>query len=120
MGTAERRNAILRVLCRRRHESMQNLAAEFAVSVRTIRRDIEILSAHYPLYTQTGRYMGGVYVLGDFSMDRMYMSDEEIEVLQKLSYLTDADDSILTYDEKHRLQSIISLYSKPKIQKGKK
>lgn len=62
MGTAERRHAILRVLCRRRHETLANLAAEFGVSERTIRRDIEILSLTEPLYTQPGRYGGGVYV----------------------------------------------------------
>jgi hypothetical protein len=54
---------------------MENLATELAVSKRTIRRDIEILSAFYPIYTQPGKYNGGIYVMEGFSMERMYMSD---------------------------------------------
>ena len=49
MGTAERRSRILRALCRRRHDTMTNLATEFGVSVRTIMRDIDALRAN--LYT---------------------------------------------------------------------
>ena len=45
MGIAERRAALLAVLCRRRHETVANLAAEFGVSTRTIRRDIDALSS---------------------------------------------------------------------------
>ena len=73
MGTAERRTEIMRVLCRRRHETISNLADEFGVSTRTILRDIEVLSVMEPIYTQCGRY-GGVYVTDDYSMSRMYMS----------------------------------------------
>ena len=61
-GTAERRSEIMKLLCRRRSETIRNLAFEFEVSERTIRRDIEILSLNEPIYTQVGRYGGGVYV----------------------------------------------------------
>ena len=44
MGIAERRYEIIKLLCRRRYETIRNLAAEFGVSVRTIQRDIEALS----------------------------------------------------------------------------
>lgn len=44
MGTAERRRAIMKILCRRQHETMSNLASEFSVPMRTIQRDIETLS----------------------------------------------------------------------------
>ena len=37
----ERREAILEVLCKRRQETIDNLAQEFGVSRRTIRYDIE-------------------------------------------------------------------------------
>ena len=62
MGTAERRTEIMRVLFRRRYEKISNLAEEFGVSTRTILRDIEVLSISEPIYTQCGRYGGGVYV----------------------------------------------------------
>ncbi len=117
MGPSERRHEILRILCRRRHETMRHLADELGVSIRTIRRDIEILSMYYPLYTQTGRYMGGVYVVDNYNMDRMYMSDDDIIVLKKLLELT-AESELLSSEEKTRLHSIIALYSKPTVQKA--
>ena len=73
MGTAERRTEIMRVLCRRRHEKISNLAEEFGVSTRTILRDIEVLSIKEPIYTQCGRYGGGVYVTGDYLKEKRIM-----------------------------------------------
>ena len=35
MGTAERRNEILRILCRKRHETIENLASELAVPINS-------------------------------------------------------------------------------------
>lgn len=111
MGTAERRNTIIRVLCRRRHDTIQNLASELGVSERTIRRDIDVLSETVPLYTQSGRYTGGVYLMDGYSMDRMYMSNEEIDILCKLSNSDQA--IILSKPEAALLHRIISNYSKP-------
>lgn len=113
METAERRSEILRILCHRRHETIENLASEFGVSERTIRRDVEILSLSKPIYTQSGRYGGGVYVMEGYSMDRMYMDVKELEVLKKLSWAVQANELILTDDEKRVLDSIISIYTKP-------
>ncbi len=118
-GTAERRIEIMKVLCRRRYETISNLAFEFGVSERTIRRDIEILSISEPIYTQAGRYGGGVYVVGNYSMSRMYMTDEEMTVLRKIEKAVnnctccDLDDR-----EKETLHSLIEIYTKPKIKKG--
>ena len=61
MGTAERRYEIMKILCRRRYETIRNLASEFGVSMRTVQRDIESLSRTEPIYTQTGKYGGGVF-----------------------------------------------------------
>ena len=44
MTPSERREAILKVLCQRRQDKIDNLAFEFGVSVRTIKNDIEELS----------------------------------------------------------------------------
>jgi predicted DNA-binding transcriptional regulator YafY len=91
LGAAERRNAILKALCRRRYETISNLATEFDVSERTIRRDIEILSFTEPIYTQSGRN-GGVYVVDGYRMDRMYMSEEEAGLLCKIR---DTEEAVL-------------------------
>ncbi len=115
MGTAERRHEIMKILCRRRYETMHNLASEFDVSVRTVQRDIEVLSITEPIYTKSGKYDGGVYVMEGYSMDRMYMKEQELDVLQKLYIAADEQSSLLTDDEKSLLGSLISQYSKPKI-----
>lgn len=113
MGTAERRNEILRILCRRRHETIENLASELAVSKRTIRRDIDVLSMTYPIYTQTGKYNGGIYVMDGFFLERMYMNDTELDILKKLYTIAQNSNSSLTQQELSVLDSIISTYSKP-------
>ena len=114
MGTAERRTEIMRVLCRRRHETISNLAEEFGVSTRTILRDIEVLSVAEPIYTQCGRY-GGVYVIDNYSMSRMYMTDKELSVLHKLSKFADEKAVCeLSMEENTLLKSIISQYTKQK------
>lgn len=115
MGTTERRTEIMKILCRRGYETMRNLAFEFGVSIRTVQRDIEVLSKTEPIYTQFGKYGGGVYVMAGYSMDRMYMTEAELDVLQKL-YLASAENaSPLTDEERERLGLLISQYSKPKI-----
>lgn len=115
MGATERRYEIMKILCRRRHETIRNLASEFGVSMRTIQRDIETLSITEPIYTQSGKYGGGVYVVDSYSVDRMYMTEEELDVLQKLYIAVNEHSSLLTDNEKKLLESIISQYSKPKI-----
>lgn len=115
MGTAERRTQIMRVLCRRRHETISNLANEFGVSTRTILRDIEVLSVTEPIYTQCGRYGGGVYVTDNYLMTRMYMTEKELAVLHRLSKLADEMAICeLSIDENKLLKSIISQYTKQK------
>lgn len=110
-GTAERRCEIMKILCRRRSESIKRLAIELGVSERTVRRDIDVLSMQEPIYTQTGR-KGGVYVDEKYFMNRMYMTEDELNVLHKLAYIADRHD--LDDGERKILHSIISSYTKPK------
>ena len=119
METDERREELLRLLCRRRHETIKNLASEFGVSERTIRRDVEVLSLTKPLDTQAGRYGGGVYIMDGYSMDRMYMKEGELAVLQKISCIVKEKDCLLTEEEKKILDSIIWDYSEQRLSKRK-
>ncbi len=114
MGTAERRYEIMRILCRRRYETVANLAREFGVSQRTILRDIEVLSVSEPIYTQCGRYGGGVYVTNNYQMDRMYMTKKELGVLHKLSTSAAKQEvCALSEEEEKLLHLLISQYTKP-------
>lgn len=114
METAERRRQIMLLLCRRRHETIQNMAFEFGVSERTIRRDIEALSAVEPIYTQTGRYGGGVYVTDGYAVDRLYLSADEIGLLKKVDRLASEKKlCFLTPAEAGLLKKMIGKYTKP-------
>lgn len=71
-----RRQRILEILCIRRFEKINNLAAEFGVSERTIRKDIEELSCSVPIFTIRGKY-GGVKFADGYYSSRTYLTDEQ-------------------------------------------
>lgn len=85
MDAVERRQQILELLCQRRKDTMQNLAAELGVSERPIRRDVEILTRSYPLETVCGRYGGGVRVADWYHLDRQRMSPKQTALLRRLA-----------------------------------
>lgn len=71
------------------HATAPELAQQFEVSVRTIYRDINALSAAgVPIYTETGRN-GGIHVLDGFVLEKVALSDQEkqeiLTALQSLS-----------------------------------
>lgn len=102
MTVAERRQAILEVLCLRRHETRENLANEFGVSKRTIEYDVLNLMLTYPVYTVQGNG-GGIYVTDNFRLDRPRMNEKQTALLQKV-LLT------LSGEDKETMQNIINIY----------
>lgn len=111
MGTAERRLEILKYLCKFRKATMPRLAEMFGVSVRTIQRDIFEIEAtfHVPLDVRSGKYNGGVYVIGNYSFDRAYMHEEELALLSKIQELV---KDKLSEKESALLSGIIKTYTK--------
>ena len=81
MRATERRQALLEIICERRHEKMDNLAFELGVSRKTIIRDVLELSISYPVYTVSGRHESGVFVEDDYYLGKQYLSDEQQELL---------------------------------------
>ena len=111
-NTTERRQNIIKVLCERRYERIENLATEFNVSRRTIQYDIQILSCTYPLYTETGVY-GGVYVAEGFYLGMHYLTDkQEVFLISMLNELSGQDRELL--------EEIIETFKKPKNKKDSK
>lgn len=110
MGTAERRLEIYKYLCLARKATMPQHAKMFGVSVRTIQRDIFEIEAtfHAPLDIAKGRY-GGVSIIGDHTLDRAYMCDEELLLLKKIQSLVQEQ---ITEKENVLLTQIIKKYSK--------
>ena len=83
MTASERRKEILEVLSLRRVEQINNLAFQFGVSEKTIRRDILTLSLEYPIYTLQGNG-GGIYVDKNFRLGKVFLKNEQQELLERL------------------------------------
>jgi len=96
MRPSERREKILELLCIRRQDTVENLAAEFQVSERTIKYDIEELTLTYPIETIRGRYGGGVKVKDGYYVGRNYLKPPQKNLLLKLlSGLSGKDAEIM-------------------------
>lgn len=120
MDSFNRRFKILQKLCQRRKDTSVNLAEEFNVSEKTIQRDIFELIRVAPIYTEFG-YGGGIFVTDTYKMDRMYMENYELEVLNKLLMKElDNSESILSEKEKDILRRLISDYTKPVAEEKRK
>lgn len=107
MKTLERRQAILEMLCERRYDTFENLAFEFSVSKMTIYRDVLELSLSHPIYTQSGRHGGGIYVADGYYLGKQYLSNEQKGLLESLVDMVDNKD-------KKILESIIAKFGAPR------
>lgn len=90
MSLAERRQELLEVLCRRRHDTYDNLARDFNVSKMTIRRDVAALMCSYPIETVHGGRHGCVKVMDGFYLhhqnrDQKALNAEQTALLKRLS-----------------------------------
>lgn len=69
--------SIVQILTNKKMVTAGELAAHFNVSVRTIYRDIDILSANgIPIYCSQGKG-GGISILDNYLIDKAILSDEE-------------------------------------------
>ena len=120
MEASERRQEILKHLCRERSTTIYRLAVLFEVSERTIQRDINVLCLKHPIYTQVGRYNGGVYIHDGYYSERLYLLEDECHVLKKvLSFAHQKQICNLNDDETKILKNIIKNHSKPKNERKK-
>lgn len=84
---------IVYVILEKGHVTASELAERFEVSVRTIYRDIDVISsAGIPIYVTTGRN-GGIQILDNYVLEKAFFSDKEkqdiLAALQSLSVLGD-------------------------------
>ncbi len=113
MKTAERRKRLIKLLYQRSYDTAPRLAEEFGVSSRTIMRDIDALSKTEPIYTRVGN-KGGIFVMNSPYMDKMYLTEDEISVLKKLSAACKEKVSVDFNEEELKiLDNIIKSYTKP-------
>ena len=107
----DRRQMILEALSDRRQETVENLAAEFGVSKRTIRYDIEILGCSAPIYKVQGGG-GGIRVADGWYVGRRYLRSEQEQLLRELM-------DGLQPDQQKTMQSILSAFAMPKVKESK-
>jgi predicted DNA-binding transcriptional regulator YafY len=114
MSAAERRWTLLKLLCKRRYDKIANLATEFGVSEKTIRRDISILSITEPIYTVSGRYGGGVYVVEGYYFDCNYFNENQILLIKSIIEKRVKSNPIdISDNELSELNSLLNEYTKP-------
>ena len=97
MSPTERRQALLEVLCRRRHDTYDNLARDFNVSKMTIRRDVAALMCSYPIETVHGGRHGCVRVMDGFYLkhhntDLRHLTPKQVVLLRTLSRQLEGED----------------------------
>ena len=101
----ERRQQVLEAISDRRTERIENLAAEFGVSRRTIERDILVLSCSYPIVTENWRG-GGVRAMDGWYLSRRYLHDDQEALLRSLL-------PGLQPEQQETMKSILTAFAKP-------
>lgn len=110
MGTYDRRTRIWETLRRRKSDTVANLAEEFGVSERTIRRDINVLITEHPITTVCGRY-GGVLVL-DTAIPGYFSKEQENAIRKTLTVIQEAHPDYLSENETEEIENILKYYVK--------
>ncbi|ETI90862.1 YafY family protein [Clostridium sp. LQ25] len=85
---------IMYLLSEKKCIKASELAEHFEVSVRTIYRDVEVLSmAGIPIYAKKGKY-GGIAILDNFVFEKSIVSEEEqIQILAAIQSIQEVEKS---------------------------
>ena len=87
----------------------KELSEHFGVSVRTIYRDIDILStANIPIYTNKGKG-GGISLLENFVLDKSILSEEE---QNQILFALQSLEKLNVNNEKKALEKMSMLFNK--------
>lgn len=120
LNVIERRERLIRILMLYDKITEKQLSEKLGVSVRTIMRDIDILSTSKPIYTISGRN-GGVRLLNTYDVNRVYFKDEELSIISKIISESENQKAYLLTDlDTQLLKEMLIFYSKPKYEKGKR
>ena len=104
-NTSERRQMVLEYLLEHRETTRFELSNHFNVSLRTIERDILILSCSYPIITIQGGG-GGIKIADGYRLGMKYLSESQAALLEQLSETLSGKDLEI-------MQSILKIFSKP-------
>ena len=104
-NTAERRQLILEYISDHRVVTMQEIANEFEICLRTAKADVSILACSHPIYTQQGGG-GGVRAMDGWYLSRRYLHDDQEALLRALL-------PGLTPEEQNTMEQILIAFTKP-------
>lgn len=105
-NTAERRQLILEYISDHRVVTMQEIANEFEICLRTAKADVSILACSHPIYTQQGGGGGVRAVDGWYLTHRYLREDQEALLLSLLPGLSPEDQKTM--------KQILTAFAKPK------
>ena len=106
VGANERRQTIWHTFCRCRHITIAYLAAKYKTSHTAIRRNVDVLSASYPIVTLRG-HGGGIKLADWYEPGKIQLTPAQMNLLLRIS-------KTLTGSDSHIMRSIISQFSDPK------
>ena len=92
--TYERRENIKLYLIKKRSTTTLQLLYMFGVSKRTILNDLVFLSSRIPIITKSGNG-GGVFLDMKFENHKEYLSDNEQNLLERLSKVLSGNDKLI-------------------------
>ena len=104
-NTAERRQMIMEYISDHRVVTMQEIANEFEICLRTAKADVSILACSHPIYTQQGGG-GGVKAVDGWYLTHRYLHADQEELLRSL--LTG-----LTPEKQKTMEQILIAFTKP-------
>ena len=110
-NTTERRQQILEYISDRRVVTMQEIADEFDICLRTAKADVQLLSCSHPIYTQQGGG-GGVRAMDGWYLSRRYLHDDQEALLRSLL-------PGLQPDQQKTMESILAAFAKPSVKEQK-
>ncbi len=110
-NTTERRQQILEYISDRRVVTMQEIADEFDICLRTAKADVQLLSSSPPIYTQQGGG-GGVRAMDGWYLSRRYLHDDQEALLRSLL-------PGLQPEQQETMQRILSAFAKPSVKEQK-
>jgi predicted DNA-binding transcriptional regulator YafY len=103
---------IIYILLQKRSVSAKELSDHLGVSVRTIYRDIDVLSlAGIPVYTEQGKG-GGISILPDFVLNKSLLSEQDqSEILTALQGLS----NVKTAETDRVLEKLSAIFNKTAV-----
>ena len=110
-SATERRQLMLEYISDNRKVTISQIMGEFGISRATAKRDVELLSCSYPIFTENWRG-GGVRAMDGWYASKRYLHDDQEALLRTLL------PGLQPQDQK-TMESILAAFAKPSVKEQK-